>query len=208
MNTVEKQDSVTLGILEAIEENEDVTQRHLANQLGVALGLTNSYLKRCARKGLIKIQQAPANRYLYYLTPKGFTEKSRLSAKYLSASFSFYRKASKSFTSIFQQSTANGWNSLLLCGLSELTEIAYLRAQEFDIDLIGIWEPNADIDAHLGLPVWKELREVEDYEASVLTCLENTNELYDILLLTSKSERVFSPDILGLRTVNCRVIHN
>jgi len=28
----------------------------------------------------MKIKQAPANRYVYYLTPKGFAEKSRLTA--------------------------------------------------------------------------------------------------------------------------------
>ena len=43
--------------------------------MGVALGLANSYLKRCIRKGFIKITEAPANRYLYYLTPQGFAEK-------------------------------------------------------------------------------------------------------------------------------------
>ena len=65
MNNKEKEDTVTLEILQAIEKKEDVTQRHLANRLDVALGLANSYLKRCVNKGLIKIQQAPANRYLY-----------------------------------------------------------------------------------------------------------------------------------------------
>ena len=61
-----KEDNVTLSILEAIENKNDMTQRHLADNLGVALGLANSYLKRCVKKGLVKIHQAPANRYLYY----------------------------------------------------------------------------------------------------------------------------------------------
>ena len=73
-------------MLQAVEESSDVTQRHLAQSMGVALGLANSNLRRCARKGLIKVQQAPADRYLYYLTPKGFAEKSRLTADYLSIS--------------------------------------------------------------------------------------------------------------------------
>ena len=60
MNNKQKEDTVTLEILQTIENKKDVTQRHLANRLDVALGLTNSYLKRCVHKGLIKIQQAPA----------------------------------------------------------------------------------------------------------------------------------------------------
>ena len=79
MNTnPDRDDSVTLNILDTAEQNEHISQRDLSRKLGVALGLANSYLKRCVRKGLIKVQQAPANRYLYYLTPKGFSEKSRL----------------------------------------------------------------------------------------------------------------------------------
>ena len=100
-NQDHKEDAVTLEILEFIEGQSHVTQRHLADRLGVALGLANSYLKRCIRKGLIKVQQAPANRYLYYLTPKGFAEKSRLTARYLRASFDFYRQAGNSFNDIY-----------------------------------------------------------------------------------------------------------
>jgi DNA-binding MarR family transcriptional regulator len=72
---------VTLEILQAIEGDSDVTQRRLAARLGVAPGLASSYFKRCAKKGLIKVRQAPANRHAYYLSPKGFAEKSRLTAQ-------------------------------------------------------------------------------------------------------------------------------
>ena len=72
---------ITLGILNAVHQNERITQRSVAQELGIALGLANAYLKRCAKKGLIKVSQAPANRYAYYLTPQGFAEKSRLTAE-------------------------------------------------------------------------------------------------------------------------------
>ena len=91
----EREEQLVLELLDQVGKKNNVSQRHLARHLGVALGLANSYLKRCIRKGFIKITEAPANRYLYYLTPKGFTEKSRLTAKYLSSSFSFYRKAAE-----------------------------------------------------------------------------------------------------------------
>lgn len=75
MNNKQKEDTVTLEILQVIENKKDVTQRHLADRLDVALGLTNLYLKRCVHKGLVKIHQAPANRYFYYLTPKDLQKK-------------------------------------------------------------------------------------------------------------------------------------
>ena len=71
MNVKEhKQEQMTLEVLDAVGRKSDISQRHLAQELGVALGMANSYLKRCVRKGLIKISDAPANRYMYYLTPK------------------------------------------------------------------------------------------------------------------------------------------
>lgn len=193
----DKEDSMTLELLEAIEENSEMTQRHLAVRLGVALGLANSYLKRCVRKGLVKMQQAPANRYFYYLTPKGFAEKSRLTARYLSLSLDFYRKASKSFNSIYLKSTSKGWRRFLLCGLSELTEIAYIRSQNFDVELVGIWDKKAGTENYLGLQVWNALKETSIYDACLVTSLENANEIFDELQLHNEIERIFVPEILG-----------
>jgi len=47
-------------MLDAIETRDHVTPRSLAGELGIALGLTNIYLKRCLNKGLIKGRRAPA----------------------------------------------------------------------------------------------------------------------------------------------------
>ena len=90
----------TLGVLSAVEADSRVTQRSLASELGIALGLTNSYFKKCIDKGLVKIKQVPANRYAYYLTPRGFSEKSRLTTEYFKTSFSFYRRAKKDLINI------------------------------------------------------------------------------------------------------------
>jgi DNA-binding MarR family transcriptional regulator len=84
---------IVLGLLESIERDGTRSQRGIASELGVALGLVNAYLRRCIKKGLIKVGEAPARRYAYYLTPQGFAEKSRLTIEYLSYSFSFFREA-------------------------------------------------------------------------------------------------------------------
>src|SRR5499433_4529760 len=84
---------IMLGLLDAVEQNRPQSQRLLASELGIALGLVNAYLKRCIKKGLVKVRSAPARRYAYYLTPQGFAEKSRLTVEYLSYSFGFFRQA-------------------------------------------------------------------------------------------------------------------
>jgi hypothetical protein len=42
---------IVLGLLTSIERDSAVTQRKLAGDLGIALGLANAYLRRCVRKG-------------------------------------------------------------------------------------------------------------------------------------------------------------
>src|SRR5690349_8309728 len=86
-------DRILLGLLESVERDGGQSQRRIASELGIALGLVNAYLKRCVKKGLVKVSEAPARRYAYYLTPQGFAEKSRLTVEYLSHSFSFFRQA-------------------------------------------------------------------------------------------------------------------
>ena len=80
-----------LLLLSELDRNGGATQRGLASKLGVALGLTNLYLKRLARKGYIKITTIPRNRIRYLLTPQGFAEKSRLTYQYMQYSLSYYR---------------------------------------------------------------------------------------------------------------------
>ena len=199
MNTErDREDALTLEILDTIEKDEDVSQRHLARQLGVALGLANSYLKRCIRKGYVKVTQAPAHRYLYYLTPKGFSEKSRLTARYLSYSLSFYRKAGDSCLQVFEQCGQRGWRRLLLCGVSDLAEIATLRAMERDIVIIGFFDPACERNRFLGRPVWPVFRDVDSFDACLLTDLREPQVSYRKLQEYVRLEQILVPDVLSL----------
>jgi DNA-binding MarR family transcriptional regulator len=127
-----------LGLLSAVERDSAVTQRHIARELGIALGLANAYLRRCAKKGLIKIRQAPLNRYAYYLTPRGFAEKSRLTAEYLSISLDFFRRARRDCAALLEACAARGWRRVALVGAGELAEITVLGAAETGVDIVAV----------------------------------------------------------------------
>ena len=75
MNRKSRDDQIIRNMLVRVGESEHISQRTLAKELGIALGMTNAYLKRCVRKGLIKISEIPPNRYAYYLTPQGLQKK-------------------------------------------------------------------------------------------------------------------------------------
>src|SRR5271169_6672883 len=129
---------IVRDLLQSVERDGAQSQRKLASDLGIALGLVNAYLKRCVNKGLLKIGQAPARRYAYYLTPHGFAEKSRLTVEYLSSSFSFFRHAREDCSSVLKAAHARGWNRIALIGVSELAEIATICALEQGIAIVAV----------------------------------------------------------------------
>lgn len=199
MNTKpEREEELVLELLDAVGKSSHISQRHLASNMGIALGLANSYLKRCIRKGFIKISEAPANRYLYYLTPKGFAEKSRLTAKYLSTSFAFYRKAGESCLQVFLECEQRGWRGILLYGMSDLAEIATLRAQERDVHIVGIVDPHTERRRFAGVPVWRQISQAEAFDVCMLTELNSPTLSYEQLLGEVDKDRLLVPDILRL----------
>ena len=195
-----KEERLTLELLDAIERRSDVSQRHLARQMGVALGLANSYLRRCAKKGLVKVREAPANRYFYYLTPKGFAEKARLTAQFLSTSLAFYRQAAESCTKVFEDCEERGWKELILCGRSDLAEIALMRSMDTSVSILGLWDPLVSQSAFFNCHVWHDWDSMPEADAYVITGLTDPLGLYDFVVQRLVDpERVITPKVLGLQ---------
>jgi DNA-binding MarR family transcriptional regulator len=200
-NTLAHPDSetqITLGLLNAVHENSSVTQRSVAKELGIALGLANNYLKRCVSKGLIKVKQAPANRYAYYLTPMGFAEKSQLTARYLTMSFDFFRHARTHCTDVFVACERAGLHRLCLAGASDLAEIAMICAHSSDVDIKGILDEKAAGQDLAGLTVLKSIEDMGPIDALVLTDLAAPQATYDRLLELYPEMRIVAPKLLNI----------
>ena len=150
----------TLRILDAVARDGDQSQRAMAGETGVALGLANAYLRRCARKGWIKIREAPARRYLYYMTPQGFAEKARLTAEYLASSFDMFRAARSQCDDIFTACNRQGIHKVALIGASDLAEIAALSALGSEIEVVAVVDPKSNQSNLAGLPIVRSLDEV------------------------------------------------
>ncbi len=141
-----------LLLLSELDRDGRATQRMLASKLGIALGLTNLYLKRLARKGYIKITTIPRNRVRYFLTPQGIAEKSRLTYQYMQYALSYYRDMRGRLKDML--SALNGVNSqrVAICGTSELAELVYLSLREMKIDCVGFIDGNSR-ESFLSCPV-------------------------------------------------------
>jgi DNA-binding MarR family transcriptional regulator len=191
---------IMLGLLDAVERERAQSQRLLASELGIALGLVNAYLKRCIKKGLVKVRGAPARRYAYYLTPQGFAEKSRLTVEYLSYSFSFFRQAKTDCSGLFRLAKAGGVKKVLLAGQSDLAEIAALCALEHGIEIVGVVQDSATAPAFIGLPVFADFESAaKSFDAVLITDLTRPRETCDAAVARFGAERVLVPELLRLR---------
>ena len=194
----QREEQLVLELLDAVGRKSDISQRHLARELGVALGLANSYLKRCIRKGWVKISEAPANRYLYYLTPKGFAEKGRLTGRYLAHSFSFYRHAADGCLAVFQMCDKRGWNRIVLVGVSDLAEIASVKATETRIEILGTYDPHSEYRRFFGKPVFHSHEDVPACDGWLLTDVNAPARMREHLLKLVPADRLLVPEILRL----------
>jgi len=188
---------VVRDLLESIGRDGAQTQRHLAQELGIALGLVNAYLKRCIGKGFIKVQQAPARRYAYYLTPKGFAEKSRLTANYLAYSMSFFRLAKNDCVALFDEARLRGFKRLALVGKSDLAEICIICGLESGIEVALVVDPSASATRFVSVPVVGSFDGMEaQIDAVVITDMLTTKLSFERAIAHFGSERVLLPDLL------------
>lgn len=191
---------IVLELLDAVERERAGSQRILASELGIALGLVNAYLRRCVKKGLVKVRGTPARRYVYFLTPQGLAEKSRLTLQYMSTSFEFFRRAKADCLAQLQGARAAGVQTVVLAGQSDLAEIAALCALEQGVEIVGIVDPDGAREPYLGLPVLRRFEEAVA-DAVLITGLADLPGLCERAAARFGPDCVYVPDLLrmGLR---------
>jgi DNA-binding MarR family transcriptional regulator len=195
-------DKIILGLLESVERDGGQSQRRLALELGIAVGLVNAYVKRCVKKGLVKVRAAPTRRYAYYLTPQGFAEKSRLTVEYLTSSFSFFRQARADCAKTLAVALERGWSRVALAGISDLAEIAVICAVESGISIVAVVDRNAAAETFMGAPVVRGFETLAGTaDAIVVTDLRTARETCAAAAAQFGRERVLSPSLLGVRMV-------
>lgn len=196
MNKRTRDDEIIRDILIRVDETEHLNQRTLAKELGIALGMANAYIKRCVRKGYIKVSQIPPNRYAYYLTPQGFSEKTRLTAEFLTDSFSFFRRARTQYAELYALCERQGWRTVALAGTSELADIAVLYAGEYDVEIAGVISKAPNAEAFHGLRVVAEPAVLGPVDVVILAEISAPQQVYDRLVQAYPRERVLVPALL------------
>jgi hypothetical protein len=189
-----------LDFLSSLEGGGVVTQMTLSKRIGVAVGLINALLRRATLKGFVKVRAAPYKRYAYYLTPKGFAEKSRLVAEYLEVSLEFFREARREYEDLFTRARGRGLRRLVLAGSGELAEIAVLAGHAAGVELVAILDSETNRERLFGLPVVRSLTDLRDIDAFVVTESRAPQAAYARLRATVPERQILAPPLLKITT--------
>ncbi len=195
-NSLETQ--ATLHLLSDVERDSFLSQRRFSVRFGIAVGLTNAYVKRCIKKGWIKMSRVPARRYAYYLTPKGFSEKSRLVADYLYGSLDFFRTARRQCVEALHECERQGWRRVALAGDGDLAEIATLAARETGVELVAVVAPGRNAPEFAGLPVVAGVAALDDVDALLITDIVDPQAVYDGLAVEFSEARIITLPVLHI----------
>lgn len=187
-----------LDLISALEREETVSQAALSKQLSISVGGVNALLKRVIRKGLVKTRSVPYRRWAYYLTPTGFSEKSRLVARYLEVSLDFFRTARQEYSRIFLNLRRSGIDRAILVGRGELAEIAFLAAREEGIEIAGLLDTEINDNRFLAIPVLRRLDDADPAAALVITDARHPQATYDRLRLEASQRTIEAPLLLRL----------
>lgn len=141
-----------LQLLEALETDASITQRTLATRLGIALGLTNLYLKRLIRKGYVKCVTVAPNRLIYSVTPRGVARKARLTYEFMKYSLDFYHDARQHLRRSLSGAVAPQ-GRIAIYGTGDAAELVFLLLREMGLELVAVFGESNGQRSFLGFPV-------------------------------------------------------
>ena len=119
-NSATREDLGMLAVMDALADEEQVTQRELSHRTGLNLKKVNYCLHKLLEKGYVKFQRAMNNpdkrTYLYILTPTGLKAKSRLTYGFLKFTLEFYNQVEGKLQYCLKQMEQAGVQRVVLCG--------------------------------------------------------------------------------------------
>jgi len=179
MNTKNSYDDISYRLLDELHRESTISQRALADRLGIALGLVNAYLKRLYTKGHIKIKTLPRNRIMYIVTPKGLAEKTRLTYKFMHFSVLYFKQVRRKVEDIYAAMVGMDIRNVLLWGDGEVAELCYISTRGYPLKIVGVAGRNMVENGFFGHHVY---------------AFQDVNSInFDAILVTTLEEKTITP---------------
>jgi len=130
-----------------------VSQRHLAHKLDIALGVTNLLVRSMAKKGYVRATQIGWKRWVYLLTPAGFTRKVQLTFSYVDRFLNHYKRVRTLLREDLGMLTIHAESRIAIYGTTELAELVYLALRDLGTTEIDVFDKDGTNLHFLGMPV-------------------------------------------------------
>ena len=141
-----------LRLMEEMQSTPEVSQRHLAYRLGIALGVANLLLRNLGKKGYISATRLGWKRWVYVITPAGFARKVQLTLAYVNRFMDHYQRVRAMLRQELGALTLNVESRIAIYGTTELTELVYLALRDMGITEIDVFDRESR-RVFLGTPV-------------------------------------------------------
>ena len=176
MVKIDRHALLELEVLKQVEGSPLLTNRKLADKLGVSVKLSHALLSQMVERGLFHIKKHHSRRWDYFLTPEGLAEKARLTYEFIKFSMQFYHEARKRSARICREIAESGRKKIAFLGTGELAEIAYLGVKEWKLDLVEVFSEDKASEYFFGIPV-RNIKEISSSRAEfTIVCLFDKNK--------------------------------
>ena len=165
-----------LQILNLLTNNPKVTQRDIAQNIGISLAMVNSYLEQYEKEGVLKISRDSTRAGLYKLTKRGHERRKLLNMEFLEASLDVYNQAKVECINFIMKIKDDGFRKLLFYGAGEVCELLLYvlnNIREVDLEILAVID---DDEEKIGSNITG---------VSVIRAGDITNYDYDGILVSS-----------------------
>lgn len=144
MSSTRIQDDYNRQILQAIGSGQRVTQRSLASELGVALGLTNLLIRRLVAKGYVRVSRMGARHVGYLMTASGWEALGSATRSSFENTVHLYTETRETIrlglAAVSERCTPDedGRKRVVFYGAGDVAEIAFVSLQRTDLTLAGV----------------------------------------------------------------------
>lgn len=130
-----------LQILNLLTSNPQVTQRGIANSVGISLAMVNFYLEKYEKDGVLKISRDSTRAGLYSLTKRGHEKRKLLNMEFLEASLDVYNQAKNECINFIEKIKEDGFKKLIFYGAGEVCELLLYvmnNIREVDLEVLAV----------------------------------------------------------------------
>ena len=173
----ENEASRELAVLSEVSQSSDMTQRELANRVGLSLGVTNLLLQSLVRKGYLRMRRAGWRRWLYALTPSGVARKLSLTTAYVSRFLGQYRQVRAYLGEQLDPASLDGGRRVAVYGTGDMVRLVHLVLSELGLSEVDVYVPDAQVDSLPELEVQGLSRlSTEKYDRYVIAAIDDADD--------------------------------